>query len=114
MVRTNLPFVGTYQGVLSALGEEQRLRIVERLAASPASVGELAAQLPISRPAVSQHLRVLQEQALVSHRAVGTRNVYRIEPAGFAVLRGWLDELWSTAFDSFVEYATNHSQESPS
>jgi len=105
--------VGTCQGVLSALGEEQRRRIVELLAAAPASVGELAQELPISRPAVSQHLRVLQAQDLVSRHPVGTRNVYRIEPAGLAALRGWLDDIWSAAFDSFVQYATDNSKETP-
>jgi DNA-binding transcriptional ArsR family regulator len=109
LVRINLPFVETYQGVLTALGEHQRLRIVERLVAAPASVGELAKELPISRPAVSQHLRVLQQHGLVSHRSEGTRNVYRVERVGFTVLRSWLDDLWSTAFDSFVAYATEQS-----
>jgi DNA-binding transcriptional ArsR family regulator len=104
--------VETYQGVLAALGEQQRLRIVERLVTAPASVGELARELPISRPAVSQHLRVLQQHGLVSHRSEGTRNVYRVEPAGFSILRSWLDDLWSTAFDSFVAYATEQSKES--
>jgi len=94
-----------------ALGEEKRVRILERLAASPASVGELADELPISRPAVSQHLRVLQQQALVSHRAAGTRNIYRVEPEGLTMLRLWLDDIWSTAFDSFVDYATDQSKE---
>lgn len=87
------------------------MRILERLAASPASVGEIAAQLPISRPAVSQHLRVLEHQSLVSHRAAGTRNIYRLEAGGLATLRVWLDDIWSTAFDSFVDYATKHSEE---
>ena len=105
MVRTSLPFVGTYQGVLSALGDQQRLRIVELLATAPASVGDLAQKLPISRPAVSQHLRILQAQDLVSYRPVGTRNVYRIEPSGLAALRDWLDDIWPAAFDSFVRYA---------
>ena len=110
-VSANLPFVTTYRGILLALGEEKRVRILERLAASPASVGELADELPISRPAVSQHLRVLQQQALVSHRAAGTRNIYRVEPEGLTMLRLWLDDIWSTAFDSFVDYATDQSKE---
>lgn len=95
----------TYQGVLASLGEESRVRILELLKAAPASVGQLAEQLPISRPAVSQHLGVLQEQALVTHTTVGTRHVYRVDRAGFEVLRVWLDDFWSTAFDSFVDYA---------
>lgn len=106
--------MGTYQGVLAALGEEHRRRIVERLATAPASVGELAQQLPISRPAVSQHLRVLQSQDLVAHDQVGTRNVYRVEAAGLSVLRAWLDDIWSVAFDDFIRYATDHNEEHPS
>lgn len=101
--------MATYQGVLIALGEEHRVRILETLAAAPASVGDLARQLPISRPAVSQHLRVLQEQALVSHHSVGTRNIYRVEPDGLSTLRAWLDDVWSTAFDRFIEYANTQA-----
>lgn len=101
----------TYQGVLSALGEEQRVRLLERLAAAPASVGQLAADLPISRPAVSQHLRVLQDHRLVTHHPAGTRNIYRVESAGLVELRRWLDDIWSTAFDRFVEYAAKQSEE---
>lgn len=104
----------TYQGVLNALGEERRVQILERLATAPASVGELAELLPISRPAVSQHLRVLEQQGLVSHRPAGTRNIYQLETDGLATLRTWLDDIWSTAFDRYVEYATTHSEESPS
>lgn len=114
LVSDNLPFVTTYQGVLAALGEEHRVRIMERLASAPASVGELAELLPISRPAVSQHLRVLQQQGLVSHRPAGTRNIYRLEAAGLATLRHWLDDIWSSAFDSYVEYATTHPEETSS
>lgn len=87
---------------------------MERLATAPASVGELAELLPISRPAVSQHLRVLQQQGLVSHRSAGTRNIYRLEADGLATLRHWIDDIWSTAFDHYVEYATTHSEETSS
>ena len=103
----------TYQGVLTALGVEHRVQIMERLATAPASVGELSALLPISRPAVSQHLRVLQQQGLVSHRPAGTRNIYELETDGLATLREWLDDIWSTAFDRYVEYAATNSEESP-
>jgi DNA-binding transcriptional ArsR family regulator len=110
LVSGNLPFVTTYQGVLTALGVEHRVRILERLATAPASVGELAELLPISRPAVSQHLRVLHEQDLVTYDAAGTRNIYRLETAGLVALRDWLNDIWPTAFDRYVEYATAHTQ----
>ena len=102
--------MATYQGVLTALGVEHRVRILERLATAPASVGELADLLPISRPAVSQHLRVLHEQDLVTYHAAGTRNIYRLETAGLVALRDWLDDIWPTAFDRYVEYATARTQ----
>jgi DNA-binding transcriptional ArsR family regulator len=104
MVSGNLPFVETYR-VLDALGDPTRRRILELLRAEPAAVGELARRLPVSRPAVSQHLRVLEDCGLVAHTAVGTRNVYRVAPEGLLALRRWLDELWGVALDSFVEYA---------
>jgi DNA-binding transcriptional ArsR family regulator len=105
LVRGNLPFVVTYQSAREALGEPQRLRILTQLRRGPASVTDLARELPISRPAVSQHLRVLHEQSLVTYDTVGTRNFYRADQAGFAVVREWLDDFWSTAFDSFVDFA---------
>ena len=73
----------------------------ERLAAGPLPVGELAAHLPVSRPAVSQHLKVLKEAGLVTDRAVGNRRVYALDPLGVAALRGWLDRIWSDALDAF-------------
>lgn len=100
----------TYQGVLEALGDQRRQQILALLQQSPASVGELADRLPISRPAVSQHLGVLQAQSLVSHRPAGTRNVYRLEPVGFVVLREWLDDVWSVAFDRFADFAEREGE----
>lgn len=86
---------------------------MERLAAGPAAVGELAAHLPVSRPAVSQHLRVLEGCGLVAHDADGTRHVYRVAPDGLLALRGWLDEYWATALQSFADHAENTSRSQP-
>ncbi|WP_309660770.1 metalloregulator ArsR/SmtB family transcription factor [Sphingomonas sp.] len=87
---------------LSALAEPIRQQIVERLAHKPMAVGELAALLPVSRPAVSQHLKVLKEATLVRDRAEGTRRIYCIDPAGFGQIRGWLDRFWD---ESLAAYA---------
>lgn len=87
---------------LAALGEPIRLEIIERLAKRPMAVGELAAHLPVTRPAVSQHLKVLKEARLVRDRAEGTRRIYYIDPAGLGEIRGWLDRFWD---DSLAAYA---------
>jgi len=99
--------------VLDALGDPTRRRIVELLATSgPLSVGELADRMPVSRPAVSQHLRVLGDSGLVSHAPLGTRNIYRLDDRGAEALRGWLDEFWSIALTRFAEAAEHESKES--
>jgi DNA-binding transcriptional ArsR family regulator len=85
----------------SALGDPTRRAIFERLAGRPRSVGELAAELPVSRPAVSQHLKVLKEAGLVSDRADGTRRLYRVEPGGVGALRDYLDRFWDQALTAF-------------
>ena len=85
----------------TALGDPTRRAIFERLAESPRAVGELAAELPISRPAVSQHLKVLKDAGLVIDRAEGTRRVYRIDPAGLGAIRAWLDRFWRNALEDF-------------
>ena len=82
---------------LHALADPTRRRIFEVLAQRPSSVGELAGRMPVSRPAVSQHLRVLLDAALVTHASEGTRHVYRVDPRGLEVLRGYLDDLWRRA-----------------
>ena len=87
----------------AALSEPMRLSIVERLAARPMSVGELAGGLPISRPAVSQHLKVLRDAALVSVEAEGTRRIYHVDPAGLGLIRQWLDRHWECALAAYVE-----------
>lgn len=86
---------------LSALADPTRRGVLERLAAGPASVGEIAAELPVSRPAVSQHLKVLKGAGLVVDRAQGTRRVYQIDPAGLGAIRAWLDQFWTVALDAF-------------
>jgi DNA-binding transcriptional ArsR family regulator/uncharacterized protein YndB with AHSA1/START domain len=90
--------------VLDGLGDPTRRRIVGRLAHSPASVGELARGLPVGRPAVSMHLRVLREAGLVSARAEGTRRLYQLEPAALAALRDHLDWYWAQALESFQQH----------
>jgi DNA-binding transcriptional ArsR family regulator len=94
--------VETYETVLDALGDRTRRLIIHRLRAGPASVGELAATLPVSRPAVSQHLTVLRRSGLVSYHERGTRNVYRLDPAGLSELRAWLDTFWEIALDHYA------------
>jgi DNA-binding transcriptional ArsR family regulator len=98
--------VGTYgdEG-LGLLGDATRRAIFELLARRPCSVGELAEQLPVSRPAVSQHLRVLRDGGLVVSRAEGTRRVYQLNPAGVSALRAYLDRVWDEALMSFQKAA---------
>ncbi|HLA14433.1 MAG TPA: metalloregulator ArsR/SmtB family transcription factor [Gemmatimonadaceae bacterium] len=87
--------------VWAALGDGTRRAIVLMLAAGPMSVGDLAAQLPVTRPAVSQHLKVLKDAGLVSEEAVGTRRIYRLDAAGVAALREQLDDFWDQALAGF-------------
>jgi DNA-binding transcriptional ArsR family regulator len=88
-----------------------RKAIVERLGEGPMSVGELAAGLPVSRPAVSQHLKVLKEAGLVRDEAHGTRRVYRIDPAGLGSIRQWLDRHWEKALAAYVEEVEREEKE---
>lgn len=92
-------------GGLGLLGDPTRRAIFELLARHPCSVGELAQQLPISRPAVSQHLRVLKDGGLVVSRPEGTRRVYRLNPEGVTALRAWLDRVWDEALTGFHKAA---------
>src|SRR4051812_1992375 len=87
----------------AALAEPMRVEILDRLAERPMAVGELAELLPISRPAVSQHLKVLKEAELVDSQAEGTRRVYRIDPAGLGQIRQWLDRHWERALAAFAK-----------
>ena len=97
----------TYETVLEALGDRTRRQIVASLRVGPASVGELADRLPVSRPAISQHLRVLHRSRLVTYEEVGTRNVYRLDTAGLDELGTWLDGFWDTALNRFAEHVRN-------
>ena len=98
----------------AALGDPTRRAIFERVAARPSAVGELARGLPISRPAVSQHLRVLKEARLVSETPDGTRRIYRLDPRGIGAMRDWLDAHWASGLDAFKNFADqNADQESP-
>ena len=87
----------------AALAEPMRVAIVERLAERPMAVGELAAGLPVTRPAVSQHLKVLKEAGLVRDQAQGTRRIYRIDPAGLGRIRIWLDRFWDRSLEAYAE-----------
>ena len=87
----------------NALGDPSRRAIVECLAERPRAVGELAAALPISRPAVSQHLKVLRDAGLVAERVAGTRRIYRLNPAGVAALRDQLDTYWNRALAGYQD-----------
>ena len=97
----------TYQADgFTALGDPTRRAIFEQLATGPRAVGELAGELPVSRPAVSQHLKVLKGAGLVVDRAAGTRRIYAVDPAGVDALRAYLDQFWSktlTAYKAAVE-----------
>ena len=91
----------TYEEAMNALGDPTRRRIFDRLAQGPKPVGELALGLPVSRPAVSQHLRVLKDAGLVSERAEGTRRVYRVDPSGVIALRAYFEAFWDRALVNF-------------
>src|SRR6185312_4724894 len=91
------------QAQLAALADPTRRGVFERLRAGEASVGDLARGLPVSRPAVSQHLRALKAAGLVTDRAEGTRRVYRIDPHGLAAIRTWLDQFWEVALQAYAQ-----------
>lgn len=103
LVSVDLPFVTTYPPAdpWAALADGTRRAIVRRLASGPMAVGELARDLPVSRPAVSQHLKVLKCAGLVTDRAVGTRRLYHVNPEGVAALRAELDTFWGQALDAY-------------
>jgi DNA-binding transcriptional ArsR family regulator len=106
--------VTTYQADgLTALGDPSRRAIFESLADRPRAVGELARELPISRPAVSQHLKVLKEARLVVDRPVGTRRIYQVDPDGLAALRGYLDHFWDQALAGFKTAVEQQMKENP-
>jgi DNA-binding transcriptional ArsR family regulator len=96
----------------SALADGTRRAIVSRLAEGPQAVGQLAAQLPVTRSAVSQHLKILKNAGLVSEHAVGTRRIYRLNPTAVAALRDQLDTFWQRALTSYVDIAQQPTEES--
>ncbi len=90
-----------YETALAALADPTRRQVFERLRSGPQAVGAIARGMPVSRPAVSQHLRVLKEAGLVTDRPEGTRRVYHIDPQGLGALRAWLDQFWDQALAAF-------------
>jgi DNA-binding transcriptional ArsR family regulator len=97
--------------VFAALADPTRRAVLERVAAEPQTVGALAADLPVSRPAVSQHLKVLKQAGLVTDEARGTSRVYRIDPDGLGPLRRWLDEQWDRSLASFKKLAEREDEQ---
>lgn len=96
---------------LNALADPTRRTIFERVAEHPRSVGELADGLPVSRPAVSQHLRVLKEARLVSDHRDGNRSIYQVDPDGLAVLRAYLDQFWTRALTAYKAAVEQRGEE---
>jgi DNA-binding transcriptional ArsR family regulator len=86
---------------MAALSDATRRQIFEILSVGPSSVANIARRLPVTRPAVSQHLRVLKDAGLVTLRTEGTRNIYQLDPKGVAAMRDYLDSLWQTAMEQF-------------
>jgi DNA-binding transcriptional ArsR family regulator len=113
-VSVYLPFVVTYEDTAdawAALADGTRRAIFKRLAGGPMAVGELALGLPVSRPAVSQHLKVLKCAGLVADRAVGTRRLYQLNPKGIEALRSELDVFWGKALDAYKLIADEGGQD---
>jgi DNA-binding transcriptional ArsR family regulator len=103
--------VNTYPDALSALGDPTRRAIFEHIGERPSAVVDLAALVPVSRPAVSQHLKVLKEAGLVRDVQVGTRRIYSLDPDGIAALRDYLDRFWNTALHSFKKRVEQRQEE---
>ncbi len=101
-----------YQNALAALADPTRREVFEQLRKGPSSVGEIARHLPVSRPAVSQHLKVLKEAGLVQDEPKGTARIYRIDPQGLGAIRAWLDRFWDGALEAFkAEAEKPHSND---
>ena len=96
---------------LTALGDPTRRAIFERLAERPQAVGELARELPVSRPAVSQHLKVLKDAGLVIDRPAGARRIYQLDPDGVGALRAYLDQFWNSALAAYKTAAERPPEE---
>jgi DNA-binding transcriptional ArsR family regulator len=104
--------VNTYQEAqLNAFGDATRRAILARLLKGPMPVGKLAGQFPVSRPAISQHLRVLKRANLVMDRAEGNRRLYQLNPEGFDSLREYFDRFWTYALDAFKKRVESHPKE---
>ena len=102
----------TYQtNGMSALGDATRRAIFELLADGPRPVGEIARELPVTRPAVSQHLKVLKEAGLVIDRQIGTRRLYQLDPEGVGALRAYFDRFWNRALVAFKDAAERRHEE---
>jgi DNA-binding transcriptional ArsR family regulator len=103
-----------YDDALAALADPTRRRIFERLKSGPQAVGAIARRMPVSRPAVSQHLKVLKEAGLVADRPDGTRRVYYLDPHGLGALRAWLDQFWDQALMAFKAEVEKQAREQDS
>ena len=101
----------SYENAITALADPTRRALIERLRSGPAPVGALAQTLPISRPAVSQHLKVLSDAGLLEVESIGTRRLYRLAPRGLDDLRAYLDGLWDDALTSFANRAAEIAKE---
>ena len=96
-----------------ALSDPTRRAVFEKLAGGPRPVGEIARGLPVSRPAVSQHLKLLKEAGLVTDRSEGTRRIYQIDPAGLGAMRAWLDQFWDSALTAFAAEVERSGKKQP-
>jgi DNA-binding transcriptional ArsR family regulator len=105
--------VVTYESVLDALGHPTRRAIFELVVEQPRPVAEIARWLPVTRPAVSQHLKVLRDAGLVTHRTEGTRHVYAADRVGIAALRDHLDRHWERALANFKDTVEAEAEEQP-
>ena len=101
-----------YSDALAALADPTRRKVFERLRSGPKPVGRIARGLPVSRPAVSQHLKVLKEAGLVIDRREGTRRIYQLHPEGLAALRTYLDQFWNQALAAFKATVEQRDEES--
>ena len=101
------------EAVFDALGEPVRRRILELLHDGPTPVGRLAERLPVGRPAVSKHLRVLSDAGLIEHRSVGTRNMYALAPGGLAPAQQWLTATWDTVLAAYAEQVSRRAGRDP-
>ena len=103
--------MANHEAVLTALADPTRRAIFERLADSPSAVGDLARHLPVSRPAVSQHLKVLKSAGLVTERAEGTRHIYALDSAGVAAIRDYFEQFWQQSLARFKAAASQPMRE---